>query len=47
MGKVVIQPPELSANFMSSHLVAKQKEQGEGNAEFCPQSISLYTHRVL
>jgi hypothetical protein len=40
MEKLLIHPPELSGNSTSSHLVAKWQEHGEGNAEFCLQSIS-------
>jgi hypothetical protein len=37
----LIRPPELTVNYTSSHLVAKEKEHGEGNAEFYLRSIML------
>jgi hypothetical protein len=40
-GKLLIHPSELSGNPISSHLVAKQEEIGEGNDEFCLQTISF------
>jgi hypothetical protein len=33
--KLLIRPPELSGNYISSHPVPKQEELGEENCEFC------------
>jgi hypothetical protein len=40
--KLLICPPDFSANFTRSHLSVKQKEEhGKDNAEFCLQRISF------
>jgi hypothetical protein len=40
-GKLLIRQPEAPGNSTSSHLVAKWEEHADGNAEFCPWSISF------
>jgi hypothetical protein len=45
-GKLPIRPPELSGKYPQSHPVAKQEEQGEGNAEFCLRIISFILFNI-
>jgi hypothetical protein len=33
--------------YQRSYLVTKQEEHGEGNTEFCLQSIFFHTRRIL
>jgi hypothetical protein len=43
---ILILPPELSGNPTSSHLVARQKELGEGNDEFSFRTVFVNHHHM-